>query len=244
MGRVTRQTDNTILIDTAVTVLGALSHIWDIRCTVGCMVAPYMADEVRNTLVASAPESLVVVDHAAADGAARHFENVVTAPSSELSAELDASAEWLGVTVEEILLAALGRTFGRTRGDGAVIVDVAGGQPGVCRRVSLLCAAGAPMGPTEMLQGAHNSLTAASGHPDAHSEILLDVTGDASTLGKTPGKDEAAQKATLVATLGLEGAREEARSLAQETREAALEAGCPEGGLALALVDHLLDRTR
>jgi geranylgeranyl pyrophosphate synthase len=73
---------------------------------------------------------------------------------------------------------------------------------------------------------------------------LLDVTGDAGTLGKTPGKDEAAQKATLVATLGLEGAREEARSLAQETREAALEAGCPEGGLALALVDHLLDRTR
>jgi geranylgeranyl pyrophosphate synthase len=73
---------------------------------------------------------------------------------------------------------------------------------------------------------------------------LLDVTGDASTLGKTPGKDEAAQKATLVATLGLDGAREEARSLAQETREAALEVGCPEGGLALALVDHLLDRTR
>ena len=149
------------------------------------MVAPYMADEVRNTLVASAPESLVVVDHAAGDGAARHFENVVTAPSSELSAELDASAEWLGVTVEEILLAALGRTFGRTRGDGAVVVDVAGGQPGVCRRVSLLCAAGAPMGPTEMLQGAHNSLAAASGHPDAHSEILLDVTGGSAT-GQSP----------------------------------------------------------
>jgi len=73
---------------------------------------------------------------------------------------------------------------------------------------------------------------------------LLDVTGDASTLGKTPGKDEAAQKATLVATLGLDGAREEARSLAQETRDAALEVGCPEGGLALALVDYLLDRTR
>jgi geranylgeranyl pyrophosphate synthase len=73
---------------------------------------------------------------------------------------------------------------------------------------------------------------------------LLDVTGDAGTLGKTPGKDEAAQKATLVATLGLDGAREEARSLAQETRETALEVGCPEGGLALALVDYLLDRTR
>ncbi|GFM18191.1 MULTISPECIES: hypothetical protein [Mycobacteriaceae] len=149
------------------------------------MVAPYMADEVRNTLVASAPESLVVVDHAAADGEARQFENVVTPPSSELSAELDSSAEWLGVTVEEILLAALGRTFGRTRGDGAVVVDVAAGQPGLCRRVSLLCAAGAPMGPTEMLQGAHNSLIAASSHPDARAEILLDVTGAGAT-GQSP----------------------------------------------------------
>ncbi|MBX7451229.1 hypothetical protein GR927_24860 [Mycolicibacterium sp. 3033] len=149
------------------------------------MVAPYMADEVRNTLVASAPESLVVVDHAAADGEARQFENVVSPPSSELSAELDSSAEWLGVTVEEILLAALGRTFGRTRGDGAVVVDVVGGQPGLCRRVSLLCAAGAPMGPTEMLQGAHNSLIAASSHPAARAEILLDVTGAGAT-GQSP----------------------------------------------------------
>lgn len=158
------------------------------------MVAPYMADEVRNTLVASAPESLVVVDHAAADGEARQFENVVTPPSSELAAELDSSAEWLGVTVEEILLAALGRTFGRTRGDGAVVVDVVvdvyadadvdvvGGRPAARRQVLLLCAAGAPMGPTEMLQGAHNSLSAASDHPEAPSEILLDVTGAPATV--------------------------------------------------------------
>jgi geranylgeranyl pyrophosphate synthase len=73
---------------------------------------------------------------------------------------------------------------------------------------------------------------------------LLDVTGDARTLGKTPGKDQADQKATLVATMGLEGARAEARSLAGETREAGLAAGCPDGGLALALVDYLLGRTR
>lgn len=176
MGRVARQTDNTILIDTAVTVLGALSHIWDIRCTVGCMVAPYMADEVKNAFVASAPALLVVFDHEAPASGATHFENIVTPPSSELSAELDSAAEWLGVSVEEILLAALGRTFGRTRGDGSVAVHVLGTQQ-TSRPVSLLCAAALPMGPSEMLQGAHNSLTGASGPVDAVPEIVLDVSG-------------------------------------------------------------------
>jgi len=73
---------------------------------------------------------------------------------------------------------------------------------------------------------------------------LLDVTGDAQSLGKTPGKDAADQKATLVATLGVDGARDEAQRLAREAREAGLAAGCPEQGMALALVDHLLERTR
>jgi len=36
---------------------------------------------------------------------------------------------------------------------------------------------------------------------------LLDATGDAETLGKTPGKDAGANKCTAVAQLGIEGAR-------------------------------------
>lgn len=42
---------------------------------------------------------------------------------------------------------------------------------------------------------------------------LLDVDGDAATLGKATGKDAAAHKATFVSLLGVEGARERLRDL-------------------------------
>jgi geranylgeranyl diphosphate synthase type II len=42
---------------------------------------------------------------------------------------------------------------------------------------------------------------------------LLDVTGDVKTLGKTPGKDEAANKATWVSVFGVDGARAELADL-------------------------------
>jgi farnesyl diphosphate synthase len=73
---------------------------------------------------------------------------------------------------------------------------------------------------------------------------VLDVVGDAGTLGKTPGKDEALDRATSVAALGLEGARAEAARLAEEAR---VEARGLQGAAAerlLALVDLLLDRER
>lgn len=39
------------------------------------------------------------------------------------------------------------------------------------------------------------------------TDDLLDVTGDQQTLGKTPGKDEAADKATWIRLFGIDGAR-------------------------------------
>ena len=73
---------------------------------------------------------------------------------------------------------------------------------------------------------------------------VLDVTGDAAALGKTPGKDAAVGKATLVAARGLEGARNEAQRLAQVARDALSEAGY-EGDHPLAwMVDFVLDRDR
>jgi farnesyl diphosphate synthase len=72
---------------------------------------------------------------------------------------------------------------------------------------------------------------------------ILDVTGDAQTLGKTPGKDERAHKSTLVAVLGLEGAQAEARALANAARERAFAlGGARQADLAVALVDELLLR--
>jgi farnesyl diphosphate synthase len=62
------------------------------------------------------------------------------------------------------------------------------------------------------------------------------------TLGKTPGKDEAAGKATLVAALGLDGARRRSKELAGEARRAAEALGAVQGDLAHDLVSHLLER--
>ena len=69
---------------------------------------------------------------------------------------------------------------------------------------------------------------------------VLDVTGDAATLGKTPGKDAEAQKGTLVAALGLDGARGEAERHASEARRLSAAAGL--GDLGSGLVERLANR--
>ena len=70
---------------------------------------------------------------------------------------------------------------------------------------------------------------------------ILDVTQTSEKLGKSAGKDLAAQKATYPALLGLDGARAEARRLTAKAH-AALK---PFGGRAVALrmlADHMLQR--
>ena len=48
------------------------------------------------------------------------------------------------------------------------------------------------------------------------TDDLLDVTGDATTLGKTPGKDEASQKATWIRVFGVDGARKKLAQMEEE----------------------------
>src|SRR5262249_44172808 len=67
------------------------------------------------------------------------------------------------------------------------------------------------------------------------ADDLLDVEGEAATVGKATGKDAAAGKATLVALLGTEAAR--ARLIAIEA--AALEAIAPFGPRADVLREAL-----
>jgi geranylgeranyl pyrophosphate synthase len=76
------------------------------------------------------------------------------------------------------------------------------------------------------------------------TDDILDVTGTAERLGKTPGKDLRAAKPTLVAALGLEGARAAARGQAQAARDAALQLRAGAGSRLQALVELVLDRER
>lgn len=137
-----------------------------------------MADEVRP-LVTTVAAPLEVFDRPTVEGNAPQFEMLRMASTSEFADEIDGAAEWLGVPVEEILLAALGRSLGRTRGEGGVAVDVATGPAPPHRAVWLICSDAPPMGPTEMLQGAHTALTAAAGRAAIPCQVLLDVAAEA-----------------------------------------------------------------
>ncbi len=61
---------------------------------------------------------------------------------------------------------------------------------------------------------------------------VLDVTADSATLGKTAGKDEAADKPTYVALMGLDAAKTYADALAVEAVQALTDTGLPESRLS------------
>jgi geranylgeranyl diphosphate synthase, type II len=70
---------------------------------------------------------------------------------------------------------------------------------------------------------------------------VLDATGTAASLGKTPGKDQAAHKSTYVSVHGLE----RARAMAQALQEQALAAVAPlgaHGALLAAIARRIVDR--
>ena len=61
---------------------------------------------------------------------------------------------------------------------------------------------------------------------------VLDVTADSATLGKTAGKDEAADKPTYVALMGLDAAKAYADALAAEALQALADTALPDARLA------------
>ncbi|HWK95237.1 MAG TPA: farnesyl diphosphate synthase [Pseudolabrys sp.] len=83
------------------------------------------------------------------------------------------------------------------------------------------CRAGALLGQANTAQlAAMEQYGAAIGEAFQIADDLLDVEGDAATLGKAAGKDAEAGKATLVAALGVAGARAKLESLIERADRA------------------------
>ena len=75
------------------------------------------------------------------------------------------------------------------------------------------------------------------------TDDVIDVTGTAANIGKTPGKDADLARPTLVAALGLEGARAQAESHAAAALSAAASLGLPSDHHACVLIAFLTSRT-
>jgi farnesyl diphosphate synthase len=71
---------------------------------------------------------------------------------------------------------------------------------------------------------------------------ILDVTGDAATLGKTAGKDQHQNKPTYVSVLGLDRARTHADELRAQAHSALARAGLPSATGLATLADRIVDR--
>jgi len=71
---------------------------------------------------------------------------------------------------------------------------------------------------------------------------ILDETGDAATLGKSPGKDRAARKMSYPAAVGLDASRDHARAWADKAKSAL--DGVPTPEFLMALADLTVERSR
>ncbi len=75
------------------------------------------------------------------------------------------------------------------------------------------------------------------------ADDILDRTGSAESLGKTPGKDERAGKTTYPSLFGVEASKERAEALVERARRALEPLGLLTDPLA-ALADHAVSRSR
>ncbi|MDQ5938086.1 MAG: Polyprenyl synthetase family protein [Cyanobacteriota bacterium erpe_2018_sw_21hr_WHONDRS-SW48-000092_B_bin.40] len=115
-----------------------------------------------------------------------------------------------------------------TKFDIATVESIHAGKTGALIRFSLW-SGGKLMGANENQLASLYRLGEILGLAFQITDDLLDVTGDAKTLGKTPGKDEASKKATWVRAIGVDGARQKLNEMESEgvtlIEESALDIG-------------------
>jgi len=104
------------------------------------------------------------------------------------------------------------------------------------------CASGAVLGAADRKSRAALELYgAAIGEAFQIADDLLDVDGDAATVGKAIGKDASAHKATFVSLLGVAGARERLINLVSEA-EAAVASFGTDGAILQAAARFIANR--
>jgi hypothetical protein len=154
-------------IDIVVTVLVGLSQIWDTPGSVPFMVA-HTATSERTALQNHVPRlHMSLTDHEVVAAAPGQAVKVAAPLDSVLTLELDGAAFALGLTGDELLLAAFGRTVARTIGDGVVAVDVARDGRSVPCALYLYCAGEPQMAATDVVALVHSALAA-----DADDRLL------------------------------------------------------------------------
>jgi farnesyl diphosphate synthase len=137
-------------------------------------------------------------------------------------------------------LAAEGRFAGTKPLDETDIITLQAMKTGALLRFA--CRAGALLGQADAgALGAIDRYGAAVGQAFQIADDLLDVEGDAATIGKAAGKDAAAGKATLVATLGAKGARAKLKVLVADA-EAALAAFATKADILRAAARFIAER--
>jgi farnesyl diphosphate synthase len=105
------------------------------------------------------------------------------------------------------------------------------------------CVAGAMLGEApKKARVALERYGAAVGEAFQVADDLLDIEGDAATVGKATGKDTAAHKATFVSLLGVDGARKRLHALVTEAEKAIAQFG--NDGAILQAAAHFIANRR
>jgi farnesyl diphosphate synthase len=135
---------------------------------------------------------------------------------------------------------------GRFAVDGSRDLDVEGIRLLQAMKTGALlqfaCSSGAVLGRADRnSRAALQCYGAAVGEAFQIADDLLDIDGDAATVGKQTGKDAAAHKATFVSLLGVEPARQRLKTLIADA-EAALAPFGEQGAVLKAAAHFIADR--